>query len=176
MTPGSDCVEAGEAPTASAFLGIRGTYGLIAQPLDDDLSMFAVRPTPISPTREIGADEFVTPGLTALDAYAIDGYSALPSANPLRMVLLVGSNDSYAATNVGITMEFAEALNAHGIDVEGVEVQGAGHENVMYADTDAGQTTLQVVSDILKQHALTPVDPREPPLLRYWHIAFRAST
>jgi len=149
LTPGSDCVETGEGPTAVAFLGIGGTYGLIAQPLDDDLNTFAVWATSRSFIREIAADEFVTPGLTALQAYALDGHSALPSANPPRMVLLVGSNDRYPATNVSITAAFAEALKAHGIDVEVVEVPGANHENVMYPDTDAGQATLQTVSDIL---------------------------
>ena len=57
LTPGSDCVETGEGPTAVAFLGIGGTYGLIAQPLDDDLNTFAVRATTRSFIREIAADE-----------------------------------------------------------------------------------------------------------------------
>jgi pimeloyl-ACP methyl ester carboxylesterase len=149
LVPGADCVETAEAPTASAFLGIGGSYGLIAQPLDDDLTRFAVRATPRSSIREIAADEFVRPGLTALDAYAIDGYSALPSANPLRMVLLVGTEDGYPATNPTITAAFAEALKVHGTDVEVIEVPGAGHENVMYPHTDAGQATLQVVGEIL---------------------------
>lgn len=149
LSPHDDCVEVGEAPIPYAFLGIGGSYGLIAQPLDDDLSMFAVRATPRSSIREIAGDEFVRPGLTALDAYALDGHSALPSANPLRMVLLVGSNDQYAATNPTITAAFAEALKAHGTDVEVVEVPGANHENVMYPDTAAGQATLQVVNDIV---------------------------
>ena len=64
------------------------------------------------------------------------------------MVLLVGGNDQYPATNVSINAAFAEALQAHGTDVEVVEVPGANHENVMYPDTDAGQATLQTVSDI----------------------------
>jgi len=149
LAPGPDCVETGGGPTPYAFLGIGGTYGLIAQPLDDDLNTFAVRATPISSIREIAADEFATPGLTALQAYALDGSSALPSTNPLRMVLLVGSNDQYPATNATITAVFAEALTTHGTDVEVIEVPDANHENVMYPDTEAGQTTLQVVSDIL---------------------------
>jgi pimeloyl-ACP methyl ester carboxylesterase len=149
LVPGADCVESGETPTPYAFLGIGGNYGWIAQPLDDDLNTFLVHATGVSAGREIASTEFVRPGLTALDAYALDGYSALPSANPLRMVLLVGSNDQYRATKASITAAFAEALETHGTDVEVVEVPDANHENVVYPDTDAGQSTLQVISDIL---------------------------
>ena len=70
-------------------------------------------------------------------------------ANPLRMVLLVGSNDQYSATNASITAAFAEALKTHGTDVEVVEVPDTNLEHVMRPDADAGQTTLQVISDIL---------------------------
>ncbi len=149
LVPAPDCVETGGGPTPYAFLGIAGSYGLIAQPLDDDLTMFAVRAKPVDPIREIAAEEFVRPGLTALQAYGLDGSSALPSTNPLRVVLLVGSNDQYAATNASITAAFAEVLKTYGTDVEVVEVPDANHENVMYPDTDAGQATLQVVGDIL---------------------------
>jgi acetyl esterase/lipase len=151
LTPGSDCVETGERPTAVAFLGIAGSYGLIAQPLDDDLTTFAVRLTPVAPIREIAADEFATTGLTAADAYALDGNSALPSANPPRMVLLVGEKDLLAAgrSSVPLTTAFAETLETHGTDVEVVLVADGNHNNVMYPDTDAGQTTLQTVADIL---------------------------
>jgi acetyl esterase/lipase len=149
LAPNADCVETGEAPTPYAFLGIGGSYGSIAQPLDDDLTTFGVRATPQSPVREIASDEFVMPGLTALQAYAIDGYSALPSTNDLRMVLLVGSEDRYVATNPTITAAFAEALRLHGTDVEVIEVPDANHENVIYIDTTYGQTTLQVVRDLL---------------------------
>lgn len=149
LAPTPDCVETGQGPTPYAFLGIGGSYGLIAQPLDDDLTMFRVRAQPVDLVREIASTEFVRPGLTAIDAYGLDGYSALPSANPPRMVLLVGSNDQYPATNASITAAFAEALKTHGTDVEVVEVPDANHENVVYPDTDAGQATLQVISDIL---------------------------
>ncbi len=102
----------GEAPTPYAFLGIGGSYGLIAQRLDDDLNTFAVRAQLSEPVREIAAEEFVTPGLTGLDAYGLDGCSALPSANPLRMVLLVGSNDQYSVTRADITAAFAECVES----------------------------------------------------------------
>jgi pimeloyl-ACP methyl ester carboxylesterase len=134
LAPAADCVETREGPTPYAFLGIGGTYGLIAQPLDDDLNNFVVRATPVSGGREMAATELLRPGLTALEAYGLDGASALPSANPLRMVLLVGSHDRYLATNPSITAAFAEALRTHGTDVEVVEVPDANHENVMYPD------------------------------------------
>jgi acetyl esterase/lipase len=151
LTPGSDCVETGERPTAVAFLGTAGSYGHIAQPLDDDLTTFAVRLAPTASVREIAADEFATAGLTAADAYALDGNSALPSANPPRMVLLVGEKDLLAdgRSSVPFTTVFAETLEAHGIDVEVVLVAGGNHDNVVHPDTDAGQTTLQTVADIL---------------------------
>jgi acetyl esterase/lipase len=52
-------------------------------------------------------------------------------------------------TNASVTVAFAEALKAHGTEVEVVEVPDANHDDVIYPDTDAGQTTLQVISDIL---------------------------
>lgn len=149
LAPGDDCLETGEPPTPYAFLGIGGTYGLIAQPLDGDLNMFAVRATPESTAREIASDEFVTPGLTALQAYALDGASALPSTNPLRMVLLVGTEDQYSATNPTITAEFAGVLKVNGTEAEQVLVEGANHEDVMDPDASAGRSTLEVVADLL---------------------------
>jgi len=135
LAPAADCVETGDGPTPYAFLGIGGSYGLIAQPMDDG--------------RENASTETVLPGLTALQAYGLGGYSALPSTNPLRMVLLVGSNDQYPVSNASITATFAEALKTHGTDVEVVEIPDANHEQVVNPDIDAGQATLQVISDIL---------------------------
>jgi acetyl esterase/lipase len=149
LAPTPDCVETGDGPTPYAFLGIAGNYGLLAQPLDDDLTTFRVRADAVVPIREIAATELVRPGLTALQAYALTGYSALPSPNALRVVLLVGTRDQYSVTNASITAAFAEALKAHGTDVEVVEVPDANHDDVIYPDTDAGQATLQVISDIL---------------------------
>jgi acetyl esterase/lipase len=149
LAPGSDCVETGEAPTPYAFLGIAGNYGMLAQPLDDDLAMFRARAQPVDPVRELAAEEFVKPGLTALQAYGLTGYSTLPVSNPPRMVLLVGSEDQYPVTNADITAAFAEALKSHGIDVEVVVTPDANHNDVIYPDTDAGKTTLQVIADLL---------------------------
>ena len=149
LPPSPDCVEVGSAPTPYAFLGIGGSYGMIAQPLEDDPSTFHVRLQPVDNVREIASTEEVTDGMTAAQAYELDGLSALPSSNDLQMVLLVGSNDQYFVTKPSITAAFAEALRDHGTDVEVVEVPDANHENVMYVDTAAGQATLQVISELL---------------------------
>ncbi len=149
LPPSPDCVEVGSAPTPYAFLGIGGSYGMIAQPLEDDPSTFRVRLQPVDNVREIASTEEVTDGMTAAQAYELDGLSALPSSNDLQMVLLVGSNDQYFVTKPSITAAFAEALRDHGTDVEVVEVPDANHENVMYVDTAAGQATLQVISELL---------------------------
>jgi len=149
LAPGSDCVETGEGLTPYAFLGIAGNYGMLAEPLDDNLTMFRVRADAVVPIREIAAEEFVKPGLTALQAYELTGYSTLPVQNPPRMVLLVGSNDQYPVTDVDTTAAFAEALETYGTDVEVVVVPDANHDDVIYPATDAGQATLQAISKIL---------------------------
>ena len=149
LPPSPDCVEVGSGPTPYAFLGIGGSYGMIAQPLDDDATTFRVRLQPVDNVREVASTEEVTDGMTATQAYELDGLSALPSSNDLQMVLLVGSNDRYGVTKPSITAAFAEALRDHGTDVEVVEVPDANHENVMYVDTAAGQATLQVIRELL---------------------------
>ena len=40
LTPAADCVESGEHPAPFALLGIGGTYGMIAQLLDDASATF----------------------------------------------------------------------------------------------------------------------------------------
>jgi hypothetical protein len=67
------------------------------------------------------------------------------------MVLLVGEKDLLVdgRSSVPMTTVFAETLEAYGTDVEVVLVAGGNHNNVMHPDTDAGQTTLQTVADIL---------------------------
>jgi pimeloyl-ACP methyl ester carboxylesterase len=149
LASAADCVETGEGPTPYAFLGIAGNYGMLAQPLDDNLNTFRVRAQPVDQTREIAAAEFVKPGLTALQAYGLTGYSTLPVPNPPRMVLLVGSEDQYSVTNADTTAAFAEALETSGTEVEVVVVPDANHNDVIYPDTDAGQATLQVIADLL---------------------------
>jgi acetyl esterase/lipase len=149
LPPSPDCVEVGSAPTPYAFLGIGGSYGMIAQPLEDDPSTFRVRLQPVDNVREVASTEEVTDGMTAAQAYELDGLSALPSSNDLQMVLLVGSNDRSFVTKPSITAAFAEALRDHGTNVEVVEIPDANHENVMYVDTAAGQATLQVIRELL---------------------------
>jgi acetyl esterase/lipase len=149
LAPGSDCVETGEGPAPYGFLGIAGNYGMLAEPLDDNLTLFRTRADAVVPIRVIAAEEFVKPGFTALQAYELTGYSTLPVPNPPRIVLLVGSNDQYSVTNADITAAFAEALETSGTEVEVVVVPDANHDDVIYPDTDAGQTTLQVLADLL---------------------------
>jgi pimeloyl-ACP methyl ester carboxylesterase len=132
LAPGADCVETGETPTPYALLGMAGSYGVNAQPLDAELTRFAVRKQPADPIREIAATEFVTPGLTAVQAYGLSGYRTLPSSNPLRVVLLVGSRDQYPVTNESVTAAFADALAQHGTDVEVIVVPDANHNTVIY--------------------------------------------
>jgi DNA-directed RNA polymerase specialized sigma24 family protein len=136
------------AALAYAVLGIAGSYGVNARPLDDDLTTFAVRRQPADAIREISADEEVAPGLTAIQTYRMSGYGALPASNPLRVVLLVGSDDQYTATNDERTEAFAEALGTHGIDVEIVIVPDADHADVIRPRTDGGQATLVVIGDL----------------------------
>jgi acetyl esterase/lipase len=149
LTPSPDCVETGQGPNPYAFLGIAGNYGMLAQPLDDDLTMFRARAQPVDPVRELAAAEFVKPGLTALQAYGLTGYSTLPASNPPRMILLVGSKDQYPVTNESVTVAFAEALETSGTEVEVVVIPDANHNDVIYPDTDTGKTTLQAIGDIL---------------------------
>ncbi len=157
LTPAADCVESGEHPAPFAFVGIGGTYGMIAQLLDDDLGKFRVRLEPDDPSRDAASTEEVADGLTAVQAYELDGYSSLPSANDLRVVLLEGDPDDGGVYGVGVTIAFADALRTHGTHVEVVEVPGGGHdvhEDMVFPDTDAGQVTLGVIRDILVNHDL----------------------
>lgn len=146
--PADDCVETGAGPTPLAFLGVAGAYGLTTEPLDDDLSRFRARRAPIGSMKELAADEFVTPGLTALELYNLDGYGALSAANPVRVVLLVGSGDRTAA-NEPVTVRFSEALDQRGIDHELIIVPDASHRDVVSPGTAAGQVSLRVVSEFL---------------------------
>lgn len=149
LAPGGDCVETGDGPTPYAVLGIAGAYGVHAEPLDDELTMFAVRKQPADAIREIAATELVTTGLTALQAYELSGYSTLPSSNPLRAVLAVGSKDQYPVTDELVTAAFAEALTTHGTDVEVIVVPDANHNTIIDPDDPGGQQTLQIVADLL---------------------------
>ena len=88
-------------------------------------------------------------GLTAAQAYQLDGYRAIPPVAELDIVLLVGSEDQYSVTDADITAAFADALQANNVDVEVVTVPGANHENVVDPATEAGQATLQVLAEIL---------------------------
>jgi pimeloyl-ACP methyl ester carboxylesterase len=149
LVPSRDCTETGQPSDPVAFLGIAGSYGMLAEPLDDDLSRFRVRLWPGGSDLDKAADEEVIADLTAAQAYQLDGYSAIPPVADLEIVLLVGSRDMDRFTNADATARFAEALQAAGADAEVVIVEGANHENVVIPTTQAGQATLDVMAEIL---------------------------
>jgi pimeloyl-ACP methyl ester carboxylesterase len=149
LAPSPDCTETGQASNPVAFLGIGGTYGMVGGPLDDDHTRFRSRSYPRGTFQEFDADEEIVPGLTAAQAYRLDGYRAIPPVAELDIVLVVGSEDQYPATNADITATFADALEANNVDAEVVTVEGANHENVVDPATQYGQATLRAIADIL---------------------------
>jgi acetyl esterase/lipase len=149
LTPSPGCTETGQASSPVALLGIGGGYGVAGGPLDDDHTRFRVRTSPAAPFQELDADEEILSGLTAAQIYQLDGYSALPPVGELSIVLLVGSEDQYSATNSDVTAQFAEALQAVNVDVEVKIVDGANHDDIVDPATQAGQATLQVLAEIL---------------------------
>jgi len=150
VTTDADCLESGENPEAAAFLGIGGSYGWAALPIEDDPDSYLSSTKGDEPQREVSATDEVAPGLTAEQAYELDGFSSMElAADDLRVVLLVGTLDPFLATNPSRTRGFAAALEAQGIDVRVIEVEGAGHEDVIYPYTRAGTATLDVISELL---------------------------
>jgi hypothetical protein len=103
-----------------------------------------------TPAREVAASDAVAPGLTAQQGYELDGYSSLQLADSdLRMVLVVGSRDPWLCTRPTVTNEFAEAVRTAGINVEVVELEGRGHEEVVQPVTLGGSLTLDAIRDVL---------------------------
>jgi acetyl esterase/lipase len=149
LAPSPDCTETGEASSPVAFVGIGGSYGMVGGPLDDAHTRFRSRSFPRGTFDEFDADEEIVPGLTAAQAYQLDGYRAIPPVTALDIVLVVGSKDQYPATNADITAAFAAALEASNVDVEVVIVNGANHEDVARPATRAGQATLRTLNDVL---------------------------
>jgi pimeloyl-ACP methyl ester carboxylesterase len=147
--PSPDCTETGQASSPVAFLGIGGTYGMVGGPIDDDHTRFRSRSYPRGTFQEYDADQDIVPGLTGAQAYQLDGYRAIPPVAELDIVLVVGSEDQYPATNADITATFADALEANNVDVEVVTVEGANHENIADPTTAYGQATLRAIADIL---------------------------
>ena len=147
--PSPDCTETGQASSPVAFQGIGGTYGMVGGPIDDDHTRFRSRSYPRGTFQEYDADQDIVPGLTGAQAYQLDGYRAIPPVAELDIVLVVGSEDQYPATNADITATFADALEANNVDVEVVTVEGANHENIADPTTAYGQATLRAIADIL---------------------------
>ena len=149
LDPSPDCTETGQASSPVAFLGIGGAYGMVGGPLDEEHTRFRVRSFPQGSFRELDADEEPVSGLTAAELYNLDGYRAIPPVAELDIVLLIGSEDQYDATNADITAAFARALEADNVDAEVVIVEGADHEDIVDPTTEAGNATLQAVAEIL---------------------------
>ena len=103
-----------------------------AHSIDSDPEAYLSSTKCDEPQREVPATAEVAPGLTAEQAYQLDGYSSMDLAgDDLRVVLLVGSLDPFLCTNPASTQNFGEALEAQGIDVQVIEVDGGGHEDVV---------------------------------------------
>lgn len=149
LEPSDTCVETGDSADAVAVLGIGGTYSMGSRPLDDEHSRFRTLLSPVRPPVEAGADEEVAPGLTALDAYMFNPLSAIPLATDVRIILLVGEIDYYPVTSPRATAAFADALEASGVKHEVVEMDGAGHEDIVDPNTEAGQRTLQLINGLI---------------------------
>ena len=148
-----DCVERGASPRPTGFLGLGGAYGVTAMPLDDEATAFQVNLHPQDDPFHAAADDEVSPGLTAEAAYGLVGYSALPTDNPVSMVLLVGELDAWTFTNLARSTAFGDALDQHGVDVEVIEVPAAGHNSVVEPTTAGGIAALAVIEDLI---ATTP--------------------
>jgi pimeloyl-ACP methyl ester carboxylesterase len=149
LDPSDGCLETGDSANAVAVLGIGGTYSIASHPLDDEHSRFRTALRPGWPPVEAEADEEVAPGMTALDAYLFNPLSAIPPATDLRIVLLVGEIDYYPVTSPRVTAAFADALGSSGIQSEVVVMDGAGHEDIVDPNTEAGQTTLRLISGLI---------------------------
>jgi acetyl esterase/lipase len=150
LVPAGDCAERGPSPRPVAFLGIGGSYGVIARPLAEDRATFHVQLSPLLPPIQVAATEEVAPGLTALDAYELDGYSALPSPNPLSVVLLVGDLGHNSPIGGPISSKaFRDALEEQGTKVDLVIVPGSGHLDVVTAGSTSSEATLAEIRNLI---------------------------
>ena len=145
-----DCTEAGSQRTTRAFLGIGGSYGGIGKPVDSDPESFLVTTNCEAEPREVAASDLIKPGMTAQQGYELGSYSSMDLAPAdLRVVLLVGTLDPHRCRLADITRSFAEAVETSGIDTQLVEVEGAGHYDVINPRTDAGKNTVNLIESIL---------------------------
>ena len=146
----SACVETGSRPTVEAFVGIAGDYSSLGIPVDADRHAFRYPSGCFDGPDELAAAELFKPGLTAQQAFELGGYSSMDLApEDLRVVLLAGTEDLNFCPIPDITRDYADALEASGVEFELVEVPGAGHSDVINPDTDPGQNTLKIIESIL---------------------------
>lgn len=147
---GTECAEAGTPPAVKAFLGIGGPYGWYGKPVASDPETFLVRGGCSEDFREVAAADMARPGLTARESFELGGYGSMHLApDELRVVLLVGTLDPNICTSVDVTRSFADALDTVGVEHELIEVEGAGHEDVINPHTDPGKRTISIIASIL---------------------------
>lgn len=140
VPPGGECTAVGTNPTAAAFVGIGGSYGWLAKPTESDSQTFLVKSGSCNtPQHQAPGTETVAPGLTAEQGYELDGYSSMHLAAPdLDVVLVVGSLDPYLCTSPPNTEDFGVALRDRGINAQVIEIDGAGHEDIVNPRSESG--------------------------------------
>lgn len=151
LTHDADCVVTGPNPQSVAFIGVGGSYGFLSRPIASQPGTFLVKGGSCNtPPRQAAASDEIAPGMTAEQAHELDGYSAIHlAADDLRVVLVIGSLDPFACTSLEVTKTFADILNDAAIDVQVVEMEGRGHEDVVNPLADAGKATLRVIQELL---------------------------
>jgi pimeloyl-ACP methyl ester carboxylesterase len=146
----SACVETGSGPTVEAFLGISGDYSSLGIPVDADRKAFRYPSGCFYRPYELEAADLFEPGLRVQQAFELGGYSSMDLApEDLRVVLLAGTEDLVFCPIPDINQDYADALQASGVEVELVEVAGAGHSDIIEPDTAPGQNTLKIIESIL---------------------------
>jgi acetyl esterase/lipase len=151
LTHDADCGAIGPNPRSVAFVGIGGSYGFLSRPVASQPGTFLVKGGSCNtPTREALASDEIAPGLTAEQGHELDGYSSVHLAPAdLRVLLVIGSLDPFACTSLEVTNSFADVLRVAGIDVEVVEMEGRGHDDVVSPFAEAGKETLRAIAGLL---------------------------
>ena len=145
-----DCTEDSDQPTVNAVLSVAGDYDTLGVPVGENHDSFLVRSNCNAEPHELAASEFYKPGLTAQQAFDLGSYSSMDLIPPdLRVVLLVGTEDSNQCTIPPITRDFADALQTSGVEHELIEMAGAGHIDIVQPNADPGRNTLKLIETIL---------------------------